>query len=480
MTSLRISGYTQAEFIQSAFTGEVQTVGELRDTYQYPNPSRNLNDVFSALARHPEHSPLYYLMARSWVQVLGNSVTAIRSLSVILGLLVLPLMYWLCRELFDNRIVAWLGTALAAISPFHVLYAREAREYSLWTVTILLSSAVLLWALRKSRDRFSPLLWSVYGVTVALNLYAHPFAAFVCVSHGLYVLAIAGWTKLSRTLCYIGSSLLGLILFSPWLYTVIQNMSYFVENTQSTANPREGLVWIWARNLTRIFFDVNQGTSPINLQIYLFIALILYSIWILCQETRPKTWLFVLFLMGVTGLALWVPDILVGGRRTNNLRYLIPCVVGIQISVAHLFANNLSTLWLGVRPHRRWKYGIYGLFFLGTVSCAISIVHPVWWHKSYAKSRHNPAITKIIAEADRPLLVTDTIPGRILPLIHDLPDNVNIQLVPPSQIPEIPSETGQIFLYRPSEALQTAVSQRYNVTLEKAYDGGLWTFPQKA
>lgn len=38
--------------------------------------------------------------------------------------------------------------ALIAVSPFHVLYAQEAREYSLWTVTILLSSAALLRAMR--------------------------------------------------------------------------------------------------------------------------------------------------------------------------------------------------------------------------------------------------------------------------------------------------------------------------------------------
>lgn len=481
MTSLRMSGYTQAQFQAEAFTGEVRTVGELRDRYQYPNETRDLNDVMTALSRHPEHSPLYYLMARVWTQTLGNSVALVRSLSVILGLLVLPLTYWLYRELFENRVVAWIGVALTSISPFHVLYAREAREYSLWTVTILLSSAVLLWALRTGDRRNSGAFWGrwgLYGITVALNLYAHPFAAFVNVSHALYVVGRSGLAQLRDTLAYLVSSALGLLLFSPWLYIVWQNRQYFVQNTQSTANPRDGMVWIWLRNLTRIFFDVNQGTSPINLQSYLVLLLILLAVWVLCRETRPQTWGFVLLLMGVTGLALWLPDLILGGRRTNNLRYFVPCVLGIQMAVSYLFAMNISTLWLGVRPHRRWKYGLFALFFLGSLSCLISIWHPVWWHKSYAKSRHNPAIARIIANADRPSIVTDEIPGRILPLLHALPETVRVQLVQRSQVPELPDATqGQVFLFRPSPQLQAEVSQRYNVTLEKAYDGGLWTLP---
>ncbi|MEL6319654.1 MAG: hypothetical protein AAFQ57_03250, partial [Cyanobacteria bacterium J06626_14] len=66
MTSLRISGYTQEEMVADAYTGSVTTVGDFLETYQYPSAVDGLSNTMSALKQHPEHSPMYYLMARAW------------------------------------------------------------------------------------------------------------------------------------------------------------------------------------------------------------------------------------------------------------------------------------------------------------------------------------------------------------------------------------------------------------------------------
>ncbi|HBW91418.1 MAG TPA: dolichyl-phosphate-mannose-protein mannosyltransferase, partial [Cyanobacteria bacterium UBA11149] len=124
MTSMRVSGYTQTEVIQSAFTGNIITVKDFISQYQYPNSSKSINDTLNALAGNPEHSPLYYLMARWWLQLWGNSILMIRLLSVLIGLLALPCIYWLSWELFGLVSVSWVAVALLAISPFHVLYAQ--------------------------------------------------------------------------------------------------------------------------------------------------------------------------------------------------------------------------------------------------------------------------------------------------------------------------------------------------------------------
>jgi len=149
-TSLRISGYTTSDLSQhitQVFDGHVFGVENFKNDlqeYQYINSKNGLIDTIKSLAvEDPQHSPLYYIMARYWVQWLGNSVAAIRSLSALISLLVFPCIYWLCLELFGASLVGWIAVVLIAVSPFHVLYAQEAREYSLWTVTILLSSASL-------------------------------------------------------------------------------------------------------------------------------------------------------------------------------------------------------------------------------------------------------------------------------------------------------------------------------------------------
>ena len=129
-----------------------------------------------------------------WVNLFGNSIAVIRSLSVVFGLLALPCIYWLCLELFESPAVGWIAMGLLSISPLHILYAQEARMYSLHTFNILFSSVILLRAIRKQ----TKLNWLAYAATIALGLYTHPLFCFVLVPHGLYVIIKEGF-KLKKT-----------------------------------------------------------------------------------------------------------------------------------------------------------------------------------------------------------------------------------------------------------------------------------------
>ena len=486
MTSLRISGYTKSELIEQVYAGKPIAVETFRNTYQYPNPSRDLKDTIDALARHPEHSPLYYLMARFWLQVFEPSVATIRSLSVWISLLVLPATYWLAKELFANPIAPGLSVAIVALSPFHILYGKEAREYSLWTLAILLSCAALLKAVRVSKvDRSDGNVntnfilsfissWGIYGLTVALGLYAHPFSALVSLGHGIYISILTRWKQVKILLAYFMASLFGIFLFAPWLQIVIANFSNFVDNTISTTNPRDNLHLIWGLNLSRIFFDVNQGTSLLNPLLYIILGLVGYSIYWLCRNARSQTWLFILLLMGVTGLALIGPDILIGGRRSNNLRYAIPCVLGIQLAIAYLFATKLTALPHQISNWKYWKIGFLSLLFIGFSSGIVSSQVEVWWHKSYAKSRYNPAIARIINTAQSPIVLSDELPEKLLSLSHSLKPNVRLFFSRGGTVPDIPTQFSQVYLYRPSETLKQQIEATGKGKVERAHKGWLW------
>lgn len=120
-TSLRISGYTESELIQQVFKGQEIGIENLQK-YQRPNPEKSVIDTIKGLAvEEPQHTPLYFIMVRLWVQLFGNSVAVTRSLSAVISLLVFPCVYWLCRELFESPLTAWIAVALIAVSPFHVL-----------------------------------------------------------------------------------------------------------------------------------------------------------------------------------------------------------------------------------------------------------------------------------------------------------------------------------------------------------------------
>ncbi|HBK62633.1 MAG TPA: dolichyl-phosphate-mannose-protein mannosyltransferase [Cyanobacteria bacterium UBA11159] len=465
MTSMRVSGYTQTEVIQSAFTGNIITVKDFISQYQYPNSSKSINDTLNALAGNPEHSPLYYLMARWWLQLWGNSILMIRLLSVLIGLLALPCIYWLSWELFGLVSVSWVAVALLAISPFHVLYAQEAREYSLWTVTILFACAAFL---RGIRVQSLP-SWGLYGMSVGLALYSHPFSVFVLIGHGVYILYQVffqgrgmeragkkypdGWGG------YLFSLVLGVGLFVPWLVVVVSHFSRFVENTASVNLSREGfLPLFWGLNLSRIFVDVNQGSSPFSPLHYLCALLAGYSLYYLYCRGSIDGWVFIVTLIGVMGMALIGPDLILGGRRSSITRYGIPSYLGIQIAVAYLIGTKInSRLW------RKWQYLAIALAISGIISSSVSAQFPVWWHKSPSKSRYNPQVAHILNQSHRPLVITDQIPGIIFSLSHLLHPNIHLQLLSKSSLPQIPNNFTNIFLYQPSPQLEEKIKQTYQL-----------------
>ena len=127
ITSLRISGYTESEIVKQVCNGREIGVEDLQ-RYRHPAQGKTLADTVTSLAvEDSQHPPLYYVIARIWIQWFGDSVAATRSLSAVISLLAFPCIYWLCLELFNSSLTGWVAVALIAVSPFHVLYAQEAR-----------------------------------------------------------------------------------------------------------------------------------------------------------------------------------------------------------------------------------------------------------------------------------------------------------------------------------------------------------------
>ncbi len=115
---------------------------------------------------------LYYALLRGWVSF-SDAAWWVRLLSALLGVLVVPVVYWIGKEVFSQR-AGILAALLLAVNPFTLRYAQEARSYSLLVLLVAVSFLAFLTCL-KQPSRF----WSVcYVLSTALALYAHFFAAF--------------------------------------------------------------------------------------------------------------------------------------------------------------------------------------------------------------------------------------------------------------------------------------------------------------
>jgi uncharacterized membrane protein len=488
-TSLRISGYTAQEVRQQIFNNRVIT-GTYFNKYQRPNSEKNLGDTIKSLAiEDPQHPPLYYIIARFWVQIFGSSITAIRSLSALISLLVFPCIYWLCKELFRVPLsVPFIAIALVAISPIHLVYAQEAREYMLWTVTILLSSASLLRAIRlesknkelaKKHQASNPIfVWGIYAATLALSLYTFLLSGFVALAHGIYLLTIAKFQFTKIVKAYIFASLAGFLAFMPWILVVLFNFDKLDSATSWTKMPINfiALIQAWLIQLNHIFFDLNFGFE--NPLIYLITPVILilvgYAIYFLYRTTNDKVWLFIVLLIAVPALPLMLPDLLFGGIRSLSDRYLLPSYLGIEIAVAYLLATQIYSGNLARR--QIWQMITVLVITCGVISCGVSSQTKTWWSKVI--SYGNPQVATIINQASRPLLISDSFGinyGNVFSLSYLLEPKVRFILVKEEKIPKISHQFTDVFFINPANNFRNQIETNYKSKLNLVYQDNYYS-----
>jgi uncharacterized membrane protein len=470
-TSLRISGHTPSQLNQSLIGNLVNVEDILR--YQYPEGETNLLDTIKASAYNSTHPPLYFLMTRIWVQWFGNSIAVTRSFSAFVSLLIFPSIYWLCRELFASSLVGWMAITLVAVSPFHVLYAQEARMYSLWTVIILLSSVTLLRAIRLK----TKVSWGIYAATIVLGMYSYLFTGFVAIGHGIYLFVNEGFRFTKTFIAYLIASFISLFAFLPWLWVMITNFSSFEKATtwSTVAMPLSSLVKSWIYHVTYSFIDFFYifslyPDSPFNWKfgkiiIPLILILAVFSIYFLFRNTPKRIWLFVLTLMATTATALILRDLRSGGYLSTEARYFIPSYIGIELAVAYLLAQKIISLnnW----EQKLWKIITVMVISGGILSCTISSQTETWWNKG--NSYDGFQAVKIINQANQPLLITTSVP---LGISHVLAPKVQIMIVKSPNIPKIPKQFSNIFLMeKPSAAWKNELETQHNYKLNVVYKG---------
>ncbi|MEG4322568.1 MULTISPECIES: glycosyltransferase family 39 protein [unclassified Microcoleus] len=484
-TSLRISGYTQTEVLHEISSVQLVAAKDLMK-YQRSNPTKNLGDTVKSLAiEEPQLPPLYFLAVKYWAKLFGDSPFSTRSFSVWMSLLVFPCLYWLCRELFAAPEVAWIAVGLLAVSPLHVLYAQEARPYSLWQAMILLSCASLLRAMRVQ----TKLSWSIYAVANILGIYTHLFSLLVALGHGIYVGIMQGFRLNNKVVNYLIASAMSLLAFVPWMVILMANKraASGATNWAGLEITWRSLISNWIGNIGRIFWDfglTSQATSIYLIALMaaslILFAIVGYAVYFLCSQTSKQVWLFVVTLMAVTALAVMLPDVILGGIRSTKPRYLFPTYLGMQIAVAYLLATQISGLGVPCWKRQVWKVLTVVLLTGSVLSNAVSSQAETWWTKELG--RENPAIARRIDRAPRPLVVSDISEvslGNILSMSHLLEPKVMLQLVlldpiarsqaqllDTPTIPKIPSGFSDVFVYGRSQKFSAKLAKMQNSKIE--------------
>ncbi|MDX2100828.1 MAG: glycosyltransferase family 39 protein [Leptolyngbyaceae cyanobacterium bins.59] len=475
-TSMTITARPGKYLSQDLFQNRLVKPADLL-AYQQFVPNLTLRDMVVRLGiEDVQHPPLYYILLRFWAQVWGTAPAIIRGFSSLLSLLLFPALYWLCLELFESHLSGWVAIALFSVSPFHLAYGQEAREYGVWAVLTLASSAFLLRAIRFPSGRN----WVLYGISMSVSFYTALFSLWIAIGHFLYTLVIDGETRLviwplrigKRTfLC--GITLLGVAFsFIPWAFFIVTSKMVLGSTTAWTSLPLPLIITVQSA-----IFNFSRSLVDFNFQFYETIAYFLaipvlilqgYAVYVLCRTAPRRIQWFILTFAGITALSLGLPDLLWGGQRFTVTRYLIPCFVGLQLTVVYLLTTYLSEA-------RHWKSRFATLVFpllilLGVLSCGAYAQANTWWNKALSSNYHE--VADLLNGSDRPLIIVDAFaynPASMISLSYLLKPDTQFLLLPPVgtsfPIKGLPEDAKTIFLFNLPPVFREQFESRYQTRL---------------
>jgi mannosyltransferase len=175
------------------------------------------------LLRHDGSPPLFYFLLHFWMRAFGSSESATHSLSLLFGLLTIPVGMWAGWSLFGRR-VGLMAATLFAFNAFLSRYAIETRMYELMGLLGLVATAAFIHGFVFRRRGYLIL----FAVTLALMLYTHAWGVFFAVGAILALIPIYRVSQDRRGLVrdaimsFVGAG----VLFVPWLPNFIYQSTH--------------------------------------------------------------------------------------------------------------------------------------------------------------------------------------------------------------------------------------------------------------
>jgi len=197
-------------------------------------PQYNLKEMIYRIGLDV-HPPLYYLLLKGWVMILGNTLFTLRLFSVFFGVLTVIVLYLFLKEVFENQKLALFSSILLAFNSFFIQFVIEARMFTLGIFLIVLSSFFLIKALKNKKWSW----WLLYALSASTGLYTHYYIFFSILAQSLFAVFwlfkeekfnLSNWLKNKNFQLGLASYLLVVISYLPWLKTFLSQMGQVQES----------------------------------------------------------------------------------------------------------------------------------------------------------------------------------------------------------------------------------------------------------
>ncbi|MCC6626027.1 MAG: glycosyltransferase family 39 protein [Chloroflexi bacterium] len=338
---------------------------------------RSLGDLLAYLAAHDTHPPLHYLLLQPMI-ALGGSEWLLRLPSAVAGIIAIPLLYALGRELFD-RPTGLVAALLLAVSPLHIWHAQEARMYALVAMLTLAATLFAARAVRTGRR----LDWAGLVICQAAALWSNTAAIWytLALNAAALLLVRALWQR-GRFWPWTLSQALAVGLWLPWMPTFLQQVR--VSGSNNT--------WIVPATVQQValtlaaFVSQSSGLMLQLTALGLLAACLALGSAMLFQESRSRVGAYVLLgcLVCVPiGLAFLIsqPYVAVPGMsaifRPGSSIFLTRNLIIASPPLLLVVARGLA-LAVGAGDWRRWAAAglVTALVTLNLITLADTLARP--------------------------------------------------------------------------------------------------------
>ncbi|MEJ0012506.1 MAG: glycosyltransferase family 39 protein [Bauldia sp.] len=344
-------------------------------------------DILAATAGD-NYPPLHNLILAASMRLFGQGEWALRISSAVFGAANVLALYWV-GTIVGGRITGLIAASLLALSPFHIWYSQEARNYALLSLNATLFAGTSLWLMRKAT------LGRVIAAFAAavLLLYTHPYGAFawLCVSAAvLVVLFLRPDPEAPSPVIWVLLQLAAGLAFAPWAWLLLGRANDIHEKGFWISYPDLGYV------MTQLF-NVASGAL-------VFIALMLAIAAAFVQPrpgdgdhaqagriglaASPDLWVVLAWMLGpvVIGIAISLVStpIFIGRYIIGSLpAFLLLASVGLSrfvdgwrsataVALVVAFTITLGLAYGRPAPHEDWRRAApYLASHVGTDGCVL-------------------------------------------------------------------------------------------------------------
>lgn len=299
-------------------------------------------EMLSTMRHTDVHPPLFPTLMWLQERIVGDGEMQVRSVSLLIGTAVVPLIWVTAQELFDKRTAA-LSALAAAFAPSLVWYSQEARMYA----PFIFFATATIWAQARIMRTGSRLGWVTYSSCTAALLWTQYFSILhIAVQQFAFIVFIwrgVEWGSRGRfARQWLTSSIAITVLLAPLVWFALDQVGAYGDRDTLTASSQvtsEQRLYFAMSAINSAVFGYHSESTSMAMNAFWPLWLLLPLI-LLGRGKRPES-----TLLAALCIVPFMILFFVGLERNDvfELRYFAGAIPALIILIGRYCASLIKT-----------------------------------------------------------------------------------------------------------------------------------------